>query len=105
MKNCTAVRVRGSGFDDYGDPIAGTARFTIPDCSKAPRTSSDITDRGRHGVVVGLDLYCPPGHLLPSDQVEVDGVLYDIEGEPGDWHSPYTGWHPGEVVALRRAAG
>ena len=106
MNNCTAYRVRPAGNDALGDPLGPAVRTALEGCSQAPRESSDVHDRGRQGVIVGLTLYMPPTtDLLHTDQVEVDGVLYDVEGVPGDWNSPLTGWHPGKVVNLTRAAG
>lgn len=101
------VRVRGNGTDEYGDPIAGEpTRTTLTNVFTAPRVSNDITERGRNGVIVGLSLFGDYGtDLLYTDQIEVDGVLYDIEGEPGQWKHPWTRWEAGFEVALIRAAG
>lgn len=103
----TIVRVRPLGFDEYADPAAGDpTRTTLTDVFTAPRTTADITDRGRQGVVEGKTLYAPYGvDLLHSDQIEEDGVLYDIDGEAGQWKHPITGWEAGCEVALKRAAG
>lgn len=103
------VRVRNTpgGVDQYGDPIPGTVtRTAIPDAFTAPRESDEIQNRGRAGVIVGLTLFAPYGtDLVYTDQVEVDGVLYDIEGEPGRWRHPQTHWEAGTQVALTRAQG
>lgn len=101
------VRVRKGGYDENGDPVTGAPnRKTLSGAAVAPRTSSDVTDRGRSGVVVGLTLYGRYGEdLVHTDQVEVDGVLYDVDGEPGQWHNPLTGTDAGSETALVRAAG
>lgn len=101
------VRVRESGTDEYGDPIEGTpTRLTIRGCIRAPRTTSEIEDRGRQGVIVGETLYAPPrADILATDQIEIDGVLFNIEGQPGVWQNPFTGWKPGLEVALTRGEG
>lgn len=105
----TVVIVRKSpgGTDVYGDPVtSSTSRTDLPGCGVAPRYSSEPTDRGRQGVIVGLSLYPPASSgLLFTDQIEVSGVLYDIDGSAGVWRSPFTGWAPGDEVALRRAQG
>lgn len=105
----TIVRKSPGGTDTYGDPIAGTVtRIDIPLCGVAPRTSTEPTERGRQGVIVGKSVYLPDNaSTIPlfTDQLEIAGVLYDIEGEPGDWTNPLTGWHPGTEIAIRRAAG
>lgn len=103
------VQVRRSpgGHDAYGDPTDGTsARAILDDAFVAPRESTGTTERGREGVVVGLTLYAPHGtRIEPSDLFEVDGVTYSVEGDPGVWCHPATGWRAGVVAALTRAAG
>ena len=107
------VRVRSDpgGVDEYGDPVADSeSRTTIDGAFVAPRNDpgqgSEITNRGRAGVIVGLMLFAPyDTDLTYTDQIEVDGVLYDIEGEPGRWRNPYSGWEAGLQAALVRASG
>lgn len=101
------VRAAPGGHDEYGDPIAGTSSSTeLAGAFTAPREEPELNERGRAGVIVGLTLYGPQGtDLRYTDQVEVDGVLFDIEGEVGVWTNPLTGWEAGIEAALRRAAG
>jgi hypothetical protein len=103
------VRVRGNpgGVDEYGDPVSGTEdRTTLTGAFVAPREASEITNRGRAGVIVGLTLFAPHDtDLVFTDRIEVDGVPYDIEGEPGRWRNPFTDWEAGLQVALRRTSG
>lgn len=105
----TVTIVRSAGTDAYGDPIPGApTRIDIQLCGVAPRMSTEPTERGRQGVVVGRSVYLPDdASTIPlfTDQLEIAGVLYDIEGEPGDWTNPLTGWHPGSEIAIKRAAG
>jgi hypothetical protein len=104
----TIVRAVPGGTDPYGDPIPGTTeRIDIPRCGLAPRMSMESSARGRQGVIVGQTVYLPEGSpaVLYIDQLEVAGVLYDIEGDPGLWVSPFTGWAPGIEVAVKRAVG
>lgn len=101
------VRTAPGGTDQYGDPMPSTeTRTTLEDSFVAPRVSSEVTDAGRAGVIVGLTLFMPPGtDLVHSDQVDVDGVLYEVDGDAGDWTHPMTGWAAGVVAALRRVDG
>lgn len=103
----TRVRPNPGGVDEYGDPVESTDdTFELDGCAVAPRTSGDITDRGRSGVVVGLTLYAPHGtDVRHTDLFDIDGTRYEVDGEDGSWLSPYTGWAAGIEVALRRAAG
>jgi hypothetical protein len=95
--------------DAYGDPV----EVTPPDVTElvgaftSPRESPEVVgERGRQGVVLGLTLYGPTGlDVLRTDLVEVDGVTYEVEGEPGVWRHPRTGWDAGMTVALRRPEG
>lgn len=100
------------GFDADGDPASGSPTdTTIAGAFSAPRDAavaagSEILDTGRQGVIVGLTLYAPAGtDLLHTDQVLVDGIVYEIDGEVATWEHPKTGWRPGIVAALRRSAG
>lgn len=103
------VRVRSTpgGRDEYGDPVAGTEdRTTLTGAFVSPRESNEIVNRGRAGVIVGLTLFAPyDTDLRYDDRVEVDGVLYDIEGEPGKWRNPFTDWEAGTQAALVRSSG
>jgi len=95
------------GTDAYGDPLPITRiGGDITGCAVAPRYSSEPTERGRQGVIVGLTIYPPAGSdILFTDQVRVRGVLYDIDGDPAEWENPFTGDTPGMEVALKRAVG
>lgn len=103
------VRVRGNpgGVDEYGDPVTGTEdRTPMPQAFVAPRETTEIVNRGRAGVIVGLTLFDPGNtDLTYTDRIEVDGTLYDIEGEPGKWRNPFTDWEAGTQAALVRSAG
>lgn len=113
-RTATIVRQMPGGYDQYGDPVPGTdTRIDVPGCSWAPRaagsgpSSSEIDERGRQGVIVGLTVYMPSEtFLLATDRLELDGLLYEVEGEPGVWGpNPFTGREPGLEVAARRAEG
>lgn len=105
-------RLRSGGYDDDGDPIGGTpSRRPLRDVLIAPRSSSDVTDRGRAGVIVGLSLLAPYGaDVLHTDQIEITGEgphdgLYDVDGDAAHWKNRISGWEAGCEIALTRAAG
>lgn len=102
----TTVTIQhAGGTDQYGDPIAGTSA-TVTGCAVAPRSSSDIADRARTGVIVGLSVYFPAGTVIvASDAFIIDGVTWQLDGEAGRWVSPFTGWQPGIEAALKRGSG
>lgn len=106
IPNATIVRLRGDTIDKYGDHTGTVTRTTLDGCAVAPRSSEALDADGRHGAIIGLNLYGPYGtDLVHTDQLEVDGVVYDIDGEPGQWKSPLSAWEAGFEVALKRAVG
>jgi hypothetical protein len=100
----TVVRIRSAGRDQFGDPTGpAVPDLSIPGCAVAPRQAGEQIGQGRIAVTSGLTLYVPPGpDILPSDRIEVRGVVYEVEGEPAEWRSPFTGWEPGREVQLTR---
>lgn len=101
------VTVRRGGKDPRtGDPLP-TTTHTIDGCAVAPRTSSETTDLG-NAVIVGLTLFAPYGaDVTAIDEVLIPGddVVWQVDGQPGDWRSPFTDWRPGTQVALTRQRG
>jgi len=104
----TVTLVSGPTMDAYGDPVTGTpTRTAIPLCAVAPRYSTETTERGRQGVIVGYTIYPPSGApaVLYTDSLEVRGELCAVEGAPAAWVSPFTGWAPGSEITVKRAVG
>jgi hypothetical protein len=96
--------------DVYGDVIAGTpTESEWGPCAVAPRTSSDREDSRTPAVVTGLTIYGPARSFAATTQVVIPSGAYagtwDVEGIPGVWSSPFTGWAPGVEVAVVRASG
>lgn len=95
-----------SGQDAYGNDVEG---YSAPDTQEvygwAP-SGTDETGGWRRTVVADLQLYAPRGFRCgPHDQVVVDGVTYDVQGEVEDYtHGPF-GHQPGVRVNLTRTAG
>jgi hypothetical protein len=112
-RTATIVRANPGGTDQFGDPVTGTTvEITVPGAAWAPRTqgvgpsAGEVHDRGRQGVIEGLTVYLPYGtDLHPSDQLRLDGRLYEVEGDPGEWWNPMSGRLAGLEVAVRRAEG
>jgi len=97
-------RVR-SGTDTYGNDVWTTTETVVDGCIVWPRTSSELV-QGQDMVIVGLTLLAPAGTTIqPTDQVKVAGVTYEVDGQPGDWTSPFTSWDAGVQVALTRVTG
>ena len=96
---------RPGGTDQRGDPEPAV-EHTVTGCAFAPRSSTEATDR-RDTVVIGLTLYAPPdADIQATDKiVRANGTVWEVDGEPGDWQTPFTGWHPGLQIAVKRVTG
>lgn len=103
------VRPRRTTTDRYGATVADwstTTRASLTGCSLSPRGESEDTTGGRQGVIVGYTLYAPAGaDIRPTDRIEARGETFEIDGEPGDWRSPYSRRVVGVELALRRVEG
>ena len=106
----TITRLRSTFVvDEMGDlvPTGVPDELAIPGCAVGPRSSADLTEPARQGVIVGLSVYVldPEADINPlTDQIRYRGDLYDIDGDVGRWQSPFAG--PGVAgleFALRRA--
>lgn len=105
----TVIR-RPVGYDPYGDPPPGpTVEIEVDGCAVAPRTSAregEYHTYDRDALVAGLRIFTPAdADIRYTDQVRVRGEVYEVEGEPAPWSSPYSGRQPGRVVMLRRSQG
>jgi hypothetical protein len=70
--------------DDYGDR-SETGRATYPGCSVQPLTTVETLDTGDQ-VVTRWMLYGPPiVEASPVDRIEVDGGLFELDGELQLW--------------------
>jgi len=93
--------------DDYGNKSTTVTEVTWGPCGLAPRSSDERVDPHSPAVITALTVYGPAADLDEDDKVRIDAGTYagvwQVEGIPGDWKSPFTGWNPGLEVALRRA--
>lgn len=81
----TVVVVREPKRDRLDGPAQGPPNeHDIEGCAVLPRASNE---EGRGWVIVaGRMIVAPFGSdVLATDKVRVDGVLWDVDGEPGDY--------------------
>lgn len=92
-----------TGTDRYGKPVYGWApSVSVNGCAVAPRGSAEGPQVGRQQVITGVSVYLPgQPQVGPYDRLTIRGVVYEVEGEPGDWRSPYSGRRGTEVAASR----
>ncbi len=100
--NATVViRSTVTTTDQYGDESTSVTEIPWGPCVVAPRSSSENADPTSPAVIVGLTVYGPTVALNSDDTLVIDGVVYEVDGIPGVWQSPFT---PGMEVAVKRAA-
>ena len=92
------------GYDDWGNPIPGEPTRDATPAWWEPRESTEAADASQQ-VVSGYWLYLPEDtDLTAYDAVELAGVDYEVQGEPG--RQPGGFIVEGYVkAAVRRVAG
>lgn len=97
-----------TGTDRYGNPTFAwpAPGVDVDGCAVAPRSATEPAQVGRQAVITGLTVYMPPGTVVgPYDRLSLRGVTYEVDGEAGEWVSPFSGWRPGVEVAVKRVEG
>lgn len=70
------------------------------------KTGTESSTPSQDTVVFGLTCLMPVDtDVQASDQVEIRGVLYDVNGLPSKWQSPSTGHRSCVEVQLKGAKG
>lgn len=96
--------------DAYGDPQPPGDAKTWPlwdtfDGFFGPSNPSEPLEVGSNKIISGGEVYIrgtEPTGILPTDQVEIRGKRYDVDGEIGEW-SGYAGYK-GEQFAVKAAS-
>lgn len=105
----TVTRLRATSVTNrYG----GTDKdWTAPDeadidgCAVAPRLEGE-TSAGREGVVIGWTVFTPAdADVLATDRLRIRSVDHEVDGQPGEWWSPYSGARKGLEIRTRRVDG
>jgi hypothetical protein len=101
----TLLRRVLAGQDSDGNDEWSTVETDVAGCAVWPRGSSELV-QGRDTVIVGLAILLPAGTAVAaSDRLRVRGDLYEVDGQPGSWQSPFSGLSAGVQVALTRVTG
>lgn len=98
------VRTVTTERDEYGDSTTEVVEEDWGPCAIAPRTATEREDSRSPAVIEGLTVYGPPRDLDADDELIIYGEVYVIDGRPGVWRNPFTGWAPGIEVAVKRAS-
>lgn len=68
-------------------------------CGVAPRSAPDSPVDVWPPVTGGRTVYAPFGSPVSrGDRLVIEGVTYDVDGEPASWSNPFTGSRPGMVI-------
>lgn len=101
------VEVLGGERDLDGDLHDEQVIGTIAGAAFAPGTSSEDNDRKAQVVAAGV-LYVPPGSFPVTAQHRIrfpGGAVWTVDGTPGIWSNPLTGWSAGGEIRLSRVTG
>jgi hypothetical protein len=104
----TRRRQQQTGVDRYDNPVYELVDTVLVErAGFDPGGSREPVEVGREQTITTPKLYFRRQYpdLIDTDQVIVRGVVFDIEGNPPDWKSPYGSAVGGLVVELKRAEG
>jgi hypothetical protein len=81
-----------TGIDDYGNDVYDSATVDVPGCAVSPGVSTQSW-QGTEQISADVTVHAPPDTNvdLPRDQMIIDGVVYNVVGNPRGWKSPFTG--------------
>lgn len=96
------VRSTTTTTNSHGDSTTVVVESQWGPCAVAPRSSEERTDSRAPAVITGLTVYGPQIDLDADDTLLIDGETYQVEGNPGEWRSPFTDWAPGLEVAVKK---
>ncbi len=101
----TILRRTKIGVDGYGNDKYGTTETPVPGCAVWPAGPSANND-ARDTVFTGYTAVLPPDtQIAPTDKVRWGGAVYEVDGEPGTFRSPFTGSGGHVQVQLKRVTG
>lgn len=96
---------RPGGLTKHGDRLPSVSHV-VSDCAVYPRsTGEDISQRDT--VVDTWVLLAPYGADITAMDIVIlpGGKRYEVDGAPGGFASPFTGWQPGQQIVLRAVSG
>jgi len=83
-------RVR-TGHDEYGNDVYTDNQIPLPYCVVQPSSSSEVV-QWTEQVSTDITVFVPYGTVItPLDALLINGVTYEVQGEPQDWRSPFSG--------------
>lgn len=90
--------------DAYGNDTWTTSASTVHGAYN-PGSSSELV-QGQDVLTIQPSVYLPAGTSVAAlDAVQVDGLTFEVDGQPNAWVNPFTGHAFGIEVRLKRVTG
>lgn len=94
------------GHDLYGNDQYREVTHTVSGVAIGPGAEAEDAISARQHTTGTATAYLPLLEGVTAvDAIEIDGVRWELAGEPQFYRSPLTGWRPGLVVPLERTSG
>lgn len=101
----TVTVLRPLAKTNRGDPTGAPTPNLIPGCVVWPGASSEQVFQ-QDSVADTLNVLFPPGSdVTATDQVSYGGEVFDVQGNPDTYNSPFTSLNPGVLVVATRKVG
>ncbi len=103
----TRLRREKVGEDRYNQPVYGDVPTELQGAGFDPGDATESLTAGgaASSTTPTLYFYKSKPDIVRGDQIQVRGVKYQVEGDPGVWVSPFTGQLAGTTVRLTRSEG
>lgn len=87
----TLVHRVPSGTDEYGNDTYTDVTEDIALCSVQPASSTEVI-QFTDAVTTGITVFLPYGtDISYLDAIIVAGIQYEVQGDPSQWVSPFSG--------------
>lgn len=94
------------GTDRYGQPLTADVEADLGSAAFDPGGTREPVEVGRAPVVTNPTLYFTHRpDVAAGDRVRVRGRVFEVDGDPADWRSPWDGVFGGLVVNLQVVTG
>ncbi len=101
----TILRRNTSTRDAHGNEQWTWSETDVDGCIVWPTGSTEQTE-ARYTTSDRITVSCPYGTDVTNvSRMRVRGLLYDVDGTPNSWSSPFTTWRPGVEVQGTRVTG
>lgn len=94
-----------TGQDGYHNDVYADVDDSVQSLAFAPGASVEVV-QGRDTITTQPTVYLPAGTVVDgTSAVTARGVRYDVDGQPREWRSPFTGRQPGVEIRLLSVTG